>query len=239
MSSQSRWNDTALNLTAEVNRSGASPPVSVAANPLLELLFADVQGRLPPPIRQKLADAPSPAEFLDWFGAALLWRVLPPGVDRAKLLGEAVGGPEQVATAWARAVASRSEERAADEQFAAEVCCLLFRFGLVALLLAARCGLVYLAAPPESLCLTAWWLGAIVYLPLAATTGHGWWPLAATGLCLVDVAAPAWVERLRTTVFRLASWPVPAHQRLDAFYFAWRAQAVALAGFCLLRFAGR
>jgi hypothetical protein len=232
MSSLARLSDAAVNLTAEVNHTGVAPPAVAQANPLLELLLAEVRHHL----RQKLAAAGDPAAFLDWFGVALLLRAMPQNIDRKPLLAELGMDPARTALAWARVVAPHVPPAPPTErQKTADYIGLALQFGLVALLLALRCGAVYLLGTAPAPASPASWAGALVYQPLLALPGRAWRLLLPIGLCVLEMYTPRWMRRLRLWVSRVEGVVPLSQVRVDAFPIAWRIQAAALGAVCAWR----
>ena len=229
MSSLQRLSDAAWTLTADVNRTGAAPPAVARANPLIEVLLADVAQQAPEALRQKLSSVADPGAFLDWLGMALLFRSTPPGADARVLLAQAGNDPQQATMAWVRMVAPLIPPAPPTaEQKASDVLGIVLEVGVAALLYGLRCGLAYLSAGIDG---PLWWLSALTYLPL-----KGGWLFAALGLCLVDLLlAPCWMDRARLAGFRLGGQKPIIQMRADMFLLAWRPQALALASTCIWR----
>jgi hypothetical protein len=231
MSSLSRLNEEATNLTAAVNGTQVRPPAVAAVNPLLELLLASVRSYLPDVFLQRMTSVSDPAEFLDWFGVALLWRALPPDAGRQQLIAEAGHKPSEVALTWARIVAPHVPQlRPTPRQRACDLIGLALGFALLMVLLLLRCGLCYVVNPPGARIMSAWLLGALVYLPLAEVPRQLWWLLAATALCAADLIAPVWMERLRIYVFHAVNQTPINAERTDGLYVAWRLHTLILTG---------
>jgi hypothetical protein len=236
MSSLAQLSEGAVNLTAEVNHTAMAPPAVAQANPLLELLLAEVRRHLPDGLQHKLAAAAEPGAFLDWFGVALLWRAMPREIDRKPLLSQMGTDPSQAAMAWAHVVAPHVPPAPPTQrQKTADSIGLTLQFGLVALLLAMRCGAVYLLGTAPAPASPAWWAGALVYHPLLALPGRAWRLLLPIGLCVVELFAPRWMARLRRWASAVEGVAPLSQVRADAFPIAWRMQVVLLGAACVWR----
>jgi hypothetical protein len=215
----------------------AMPPPAVAVHsPWHEVLVAEVAASLPPPVAERLRQAPTVAAAHDWIAAGALYSWL--GNDPALgpvFLREVGEDPRRAGLALARAVAARMELPPRTAAWhSADRRGLALAVAAAGLLLGARALLFAgLALLLETATAGDWWsaLFGVDIAPGRLEDGLIWAVvpgLAALWLGLEAICGPRLLEHLRGWPARRRGLPPPLSWRADALHALWYAQAAGL-----------